>query len=103
VAQRTWPAIGRAREKAALAARERQLQSAIKAVDLAVWELDLTTDKAVRSLRHDQMLSYHELQQEWGYAITCRHIVEEDLPLFDAAFQEAQRTGFLRFGARSAG
>jgi PAS domain S-box-containing protein len=91
------------RKRAEAAVRESRatLEAAVEAADLGVWELDLATDSSsVRSVRHDQMFGYAEPQTEWGRAIAERHVVEEDRPVFRAAFSRALETGILAFDAR---
>ena len=95
--------LHRARLAAAEALREseEQLRVAIEAADLGVWELDLKTDTAPkRSLRHDQMFGYAELQPEWGQAICERHVLDEDKPRFREGFARALETGVLTFEVR---
>lgn len=87
--------------EAALRDQEQRLAFALEAADLGTWELDLTTDtSSVRSLRHDQMFGYAEPQAEWGQAIAERHVLEEDRPIFRAAFARARETGVLEFEVR---
>lgn len=84
----------------ALRESETRLQLAIEGADLGTWELDLTTDTVVRSLRHDQMLGYQELQPEWGLAIGERHVVEEDRAIVREALRQAEQSGTLHFEVR---
>jgi PAS domain S-box-containing protein len=84
----------------ALRASEARLQLALQAADLTTWEVDLTTNLATRSLRHDQMFGYQVLQSEWGEAIARRHVLEEDLPRFDEAMDRARSTGLMHFEFR---
>ncbi len=85
----------------ALRESEHRFKIALEAADLGVWDLDLTTDLASkRSLRHDQMFGYSELQPEWGQAVAERHVLEEDRPVFRAAFARAVKTGELAFEVR---
>lgn len=77
-----------------------RLQLALDAAGLGTWDLDITNDVAIRSLRHDQMFGYSEPQPRWGQAIAERHVLDEDKPIFRQAFREALRTGVLSFEAR---
>jgi PAS domain S-box-containing protein len=77
------------------------LTIALEASQMGTWDLDLTRDfSGRRSLRHDQIFGYETPQADWGWAIARRHIVEEDLAIFDAAFARAMRTGKLDFDVR---
>ncbi len=73
----------------ALKASEERLQMAIEAAQFGVWDLDVASDRAFRSPRHDQIFGYESLQPEWGMAVAERHIVPEDRELFRSSFAEA--------------
>ncbi|WP_205503860.1 PAS domain S-box protein [Rufibacter psychrotolerans] len=74
---------------------------AVEAAQLGTWDLDLTNDSSGhRSFRHDKIFGYDAPQEEWGQQIARRHILEEDLPIFDKAFARAQETGHLIFEVR---
>jgi PAS domain S-box-containing protein len=70
-------------------ASEERLQLAVEAAQLGVWDLDLISDRAFRSLRHDQIFGYESLQPEWGLEIAVYHIVPEDRERFRSNFAEA--------------
>ena len=76
----------------ALKASEERLQLALEAAQLGVWDLDLTNDRAFRSLRHDQILGYDSLQPEWGVQIAIKHMVPEDREQFQSSFAQALTT-----------
>jgi PAS domain S-box-containing protein len=84
-----------AERTAVLQRSEERLVLAVEAAQLGVWDLDLKTDRAVRSLNHDRMFGYQTLQPEWGKAVAERHFVEEDRPVFAAAFARALKEGTL--------
>lgn len=84
----------------ALRESEKRLQLAIDAADLGTWDLDLSSNTVVRSLRHDQMFGYTDLQPEWELAIAERHVVEEDRPAFRQGIARALETGVLSFEVR---
>jgi len=73
----------------ALQLSEERLQMAIEAAQFGVWDLDLVSDQAFRSPRHDQIFGYESLQPEWGAEIAERHIIPEDRERFRASFAEA--------------
>jgi PAS domain S-box-containing protein len=82
----------RVRALEALKASEERLQMAVESAQLGVWDLDLTTDRAFRSLRHDQIFGYPSLQPEWGVEIAVSHIVPEDRELFRQSLADAITT-----------
>ena len=79
----------RRRAAEALKASEERLQMAIEAAQFGVWDLDLISDQAFRSPRHDQIFGYETLQPKWGAEIAERHIVPEDRERFRSSFAEA--------------
>jgi len=91
----------RKQAKAALLATQESLTIAVEAAQLGTWDLDLTSDfSGHRNLRHDQIFGYDTPQTNWGREIARRHIVKDDLEVFDAAFARAMITGELEFDAR---
>ncbi|MGA9144787.1 MAG: PAS domain S-box protein [Candidatus Acidiferrales bacterium] len=79
----------RKRVAEALKASEERLQMAVEAAQLGVWDLDLGTDRAFRSLRHDQIFGYDSLQPVWGAEIALAHVVPEDREAFRSSFEDA--------------
>ncbi|HWP19646.1 MAG TPA: MEDS domain-containing protein [Burkholderiaceae bacterium] len=73
--------------------QEARLQIALEAGRLGSWELDLRTDSAVRSPRHDQIFGYEPAASEWGYERFMQHVLPEDRAHVDAAFRQAVETG----------
>ncbi|MGA8222399.1 MAG: PAS domain S-box protein, partial [Candidatus Acidiferrales bacterium] len=82
----------RKRAAEALKASEERLQTAVEAAQLGVWDLDLLTDRAYRSLRHDQIFGYESLLPEWGAEIAASHVVPEDREIFRQSLAEAIKT-----------
>ena len=76
----------------ALKASEERLQMAVEAAQLGVWDLDLATDRAFRSLRHDQIFGFETLQPDWGAEIATTHVIPEDREAFTSSFAEAFKT-----------
>lgn len=77
------------RAAAALAESEARLRLALEAGSLGVWSLDLGTDQAERSLRHDQIFGYAELQPDWGLRQFLDHVLPEDRPATRAAYERS--------------
>ena len=82
----------RHRAAEALKASEERLQMAVEAAQFGVWDLDLASDRAFRSLRHDQIFGYDSLQPEWGAEIAESHVVPGDRERFRLSFAEAFKT-----------
>ncbi len=88
------------RSEAALRENEERLRIALEAANLGSWDLDLTTGKAARSLRHDEIFGYPEFQPEWSAKVAAQHMLPEDKPIFEKAFARSLQTGDLSFEAR---
>ncbi len=87
--------------EAELRESESQLQLVISAADLATWVVDLGTNLPVaRSLRHDQMFGYAELQPHWSVDIAELHVLDEDKATFRQGMKIARETGVLSFEVR---
>jgi diguanylate cyclase (GGDEF)-like protein/PAS domain S-box-containing protein len=76
------------------------LDIAIEASQIGIWELDLIKDTSVRNLRHDRIFGYEKEIEHWGAKIFFEHIIPEDRPSVQEAFEEAIKTGKLYFECR---
>jgi PAS domain S-box-containing protein len=74
---------------------EERLRLSVEAADFGTWDLNLTTDTAVRSLRHDQIWGYSEIQPQWGLQTALAHVVAEDRPAIMEAYDRGIKTGVL--------
>jgi two-component system cell cycle sensor histidine kinase/response regulator CckA len=72
---------------------ELRLDFALQAAHLGIWDVDLATDHAIRSLRHDQIFGFKTPPQEWGMEIFRRHVLPEDQGLAQQTLEEALVTG----------
>ncbi|HVE56138.1 MAG TPA: PAS domain S-box protein [Pyrinomonadaceae bacterium] len=68
---------------------EERLSFALGAAEIGDWDMDLRTNVARRSLRHDQCFGYSEVVPEWGYDTFLAHNHPDDRDRVDAAFQQA--------------
>jgi len=57
--------------------------------ELGAWALNLGTQEAWRSLRHDQIFGYSELLPEWTYPMFLQHVHAEDREKVDQSFQKS--------------
>jgi signal transduction histidine kinase/ActR/RegA family two-component response regulator len=76
------------------------LQVALVSAGMGSWELYLSTGAIHRTLRHDQIFGYSEIQPFWDLDMTLQHVVEEDRAAVRQAFAEAELTGTLDVEAR---
>jgi len=79
---------------------EGDFQLALDAAGMGSWELFLATGAIRRSLRHDQIFGYGELQPSWDLNTTLEHFLAEDRPLVEHAFTQAELTGSVDVEAR---
>jgi PAS domain S-box-containing protein len=77
-----------------------RLEIALEAADLGTWSFDIKTGVAAHSLRHDQIFGYKELQPEWSYEISIKHMLPEFHPIAREAVAKAIKTGKLYFQAK---
>jgi diguanylate cyclase (GGDEF)-like protein/PAS domain S-box-containing protein len=68
---------------------EQRLNFALEATDIGDWNMDLTTNVAVRSIQHDRCFGYETPIKDWGYDTFLAHVAEIDRDFVDATFQSA--------------
>ena len=90
----------RERAEEAVKASEQRLNLALDSAQMGAWELNLTNDTTIRSLKHDQIFGYSSLQPEWGSEIFLTHVVPEDRDLVKKRFEEAFATGHFNMECR---
>ncbi|MEO7057037.1 MAG: PAS domain S-box protein [Caldimonas sp.] len=66
-----------------------RLRFALDAAGVGQWEFDAAGISLSRSLRHDRLFGYDELQPEWSFARFLEHVVDDDRARVDTAFREA--------------
>src|ERR1700690_858112 len=76
------------------------LQVDLDAAGMGSWELYLSTGAVHRTLRHDQIFGYTELQPFWDLSWTLENILDEDQALVRHAFSEAELLGSIDVEAR---
>lgn len=79
---------------------EQRLNLALAAAEVGAWDLDLVHDTSVRSLRHDQIFGYTELQPRWGAAEFFARVVPDDQFYARQRFELAKETGQLSLQCR---
>ncbi len=70
---------------------EARLAFALEAAGVGDWDMDLRTNVARRSLRHDQCFGYETAVAEWGYDTFLAHVHPDDRSRVDASFAAAMR------------
>jgi PAS domain S-box-containing protein len=87
-----------AEEQAVL--NERRLNLVLDSAQMGAWDLDLVTDRAWRSIQHDQIFGYDSLQPAWGFETFLTHVVPEDREQVKASLSEARATGYFHMECR---
>ena len=78
---------------------EEGLEIALDASDMGSWDLDLKTQLARRSTRHDAIFG-HDPAAAWGLPALLDHVDASDRPIVRAAFDQAVATGLLECEVR---
>ena len=68
---------------------EARLGFALDAANIGDWDMDLRTNIARRSMRHDSCFGYTQPVPEWGYDTFLSHVIPEDREAVDRCFQQA--------------
>jgi PAS domain S-box-containing protein len=79
---------------------EESLRLALGATGMGSWDLDLATDTARRSLRHDQIFGHPQMLPNWGLRAALTHFVSEDRQAVADAFAQARASGAIEFEQR---
>lgn len=86
-----------AERTAELESARESLEIALDAADMGSWDLDFVNDRAWRTLRHDEIFGYSELQPRWGRDIFLTHVPPEERDRVATAFDAAATSGVLDF------
>jgi signal transduction histidine kinase len=100
LADLAWDIAARVRAEESLRIQQTRLDLAASSGKLGLWDLDLVTHVAWRTIQHDRLFGYDELQPSWGPEDALRHVVPEDRPIFRKAFEEALVTGRFHYELR---
>lgn len=74
----------------ALRDNEELLRFTLDATEIGQWDLDLQTNAATRTLRHDQIFGYPTLLTDWSYEIFLeKHVHPDDRQRVDLLFRNA--------------
>ncbi|WP_424495313.1 ATP-binding protein [Salinimicrobium sp. GXAS 041] len=80
---------------------EAALELAVGAAQLGTWEIDLIENSFIhRNLRHDKIYGYEKPQPNWSHEMARQKILTEDVPVYDKAFSEATKTGYIDLEVR---
>jgi PAS domain-containing protein len=100
LADLAWDIAARKRAEEALRVQDERLELAASSGGLGLWDLDLSTHKAWRTLQHDRLFGYDELQPSWGPEEALRHVIPEDRASFTQAFEAAFASGHFHYELR---
>jgi signal transduction histidine kinase/ActR/RegA family two-component response regulator len=77
------------------------LQVALESAGMGSWELYLSTGAVHRTVRHDRIFGYSDIQPFWDLNMTLEHIVDEDRAAVRQAFSQAEVSGEIDVEART--
>lgn len=83
------PATQTASAAVELASTQRLSELALESGQLGSWSLNATTKETQRSLRHDQIFGYEELNPNWTYSTFLEHLDPLDRERVDAEYRNA--------------
>jgi two-component system CheB/CheR fusion protein len=84
----------------ALQTVQNSLNTALEAAQMGVWDINFATGEVIRSPRHDQLLGYPTLQEQWSTEKAKQYLVPEDKDKFDSAYQNMLSIGIFNLEAR---
>ena len=76
------------------------LGGALDSALIGVWDYDLSTRRAVRSITHDQILGYSRPLAEWTFDTFLEHVAQEDRARIRARFDQCLAGGAGEFDCR---
>jgi PAS domain S-box-containing protein len=74
-----------------------KLELAAEVAAIGEWELDLTSNKAWRSLRHAQIFGYKDNSSEWSYKAFIEHVLPEHRAKTDQTINASQSHGTVDY------
>ncbi|WP_339913739.1 PAS domain-containing protein [uncultured Brevundimonas sp.] len=89
VAERLWWSVQNARTQARLRESQAVLNFTLDSAKVGDWDLDLLTDQARRSARHDACFGYAEPVADWGFEQFLAHVDPRDRDDVEKQFREA--------------
>ena len=81
-------------------ADEAALHGALDSSHIGVWDFDLRTGRATRSITHDQIFGYLKAREEWTFDTFLDHVAPEQRDLLRIRFNQCLATGQAVFDCR---
>lgn len=79
--------------RSSLASSQRLSELALESGQLGSWSLNVATQTAVRTPRHDAIFGYEELYPGWTYSTFLEHVDPRDRGWVDATYRKALTDG----------
>jgi two-component system CheB/CheR fusion protein len=92
--------IEQSTSKEKLQATQSSLQLVLEAAQMGTWELELSTQKMKRDLRHDQLMGYEQEEKSWTLTKGRKYLAKEDKQRYEDAFKQIDDKGRIRFEGR---
>lgn len=90
----------RRQAEALLEDTQKNLDLALNAARMGIWDMDLVTGKIQADTRLSKIFGYPDGQEEWSREILRRHILPEDKEKYDAGLANAVENGVLDLQVR---
>ena len=81
-------------------AADAALRGVLDSALIGVWDYDLRTRRAIRSVTHDQIHGYPQALGEWTFDMFLDHVAPEHRDRISASFQTCVETGECEFDCR---
>ncbi len=91
--QEQGPSKDQSTSSASLASSQRLTELALESGQLGSWSLNVATQHAVRTLRHDQIFGYQEIFENWTYPVFLEHVDPRDRDRVDSEYRIALEAG----------
>lgn len=67
---------------------EHRLRLVVESAEMGIWDLDLASGNLWRSLKHDQIFGYDQLQPDWTFERVLSQVIPEDRDLLRKSFDK---------------
>ena len=81
-------------------AEDAALHGALDSSHIGVWDFDLRTGRATRSITHDQIFGYAKAREEWTFDTFLDHVAPEQRDLLRIRYNQCLTTGKAVFDCR---
>lgn len=84
-----WDETARKKNELAIRESEEKLRFVLETNNIGIWELELPSRKATRSIEHAKIFGYENMDQAWDYEKFVFHLIPEDREMVRDALKKA--------------